>query len=141
MSKAFTEQVGWKKGGVSLVDYTGRVFSVFFDSVSPSSIPTGAPSLMCMCPCVCVCKSTEYTDNIAVTYAWAPGVLSGESSSLSGCGSCTSHHPVCSVCSTARFVFWVKAGAAVALKNNGNKRGKPARVLAQGSHGHGGHVS
>lgn len=56
--------------------------------------------------------------------------------------SCTSHHPVCATCAVQpRFVFWVKTGAAVALKNNGNKRGTPARVLAQGSHGHGGHVS
>lgn len=81
----------------------------------------------------------KHRGNLVVTYAWAPRVLSDESSLSLPYTS--HHHPVCSVCSTARFVFWVKAGAAVALKNNGNKRGRPARVLAQGSHGHGGHVS
>lgn len=121
------------------VDRPTHVFTVF---PSPLSRPcTSTPSSL-------ACNSNEHTGNLVVTYAWATRVLSGESSlSLAVLARVytSSRHPtpvcVCVQRVQPRFVFWVKAGAAVALKNNGNKRGRPARVLAQGSHGHGGHVS
>lgn len=119
-----------KKSGWNIIS---MFFTVFLQSISPLVVHWHPH------PELHIAGTNEHRGNLVVTYAWAPRVLSDESSLSLPYTS--HHHPVCSVCSTARFVFWVKAGAAVALKNNGNKRGRPARVLAQGSHGHGGHVS
>lgn len=48
------------------------VSSLFHDSASPSGIHRTPPYRSRVCH--------EHRDNLAVTYAWAPGVLSGESS-------------------------------------------------------------
>lgn len=125
------KEMGWNNIACRLLDAT--FFTVFLQSISSLAVHRHPH------PELHIAGTNKHRGNLVVTYAWAPRVLSDESSLSLPYTS--HHHPVCSVCSTARFVFWVKAGAAVALKNNGNKRGRPARVLAQGSHGHGGHVS